>query len=293
MSTAFLAVAIASMSAPAFAQQIPQLPPVPYVRPPEQTMPVFELIAPTVFPACGTASLGVFLVRSEVVDADIDQTIDDNVDGLGLPPAIAEQLKTQLKAAVPESVKEYPRGAQVITVTTPLTVICSAVPRPPQELNCLFDVQFAQIVGTVTGQAGAQVPLGLHPEGDLVEQTIVVQDKFPAPVADLGLAQTAAQTLVCAVAAGSVPGGDYSQPPAPPPYVPPPSAPVAYPPQIPSAPTYQAQVLLPSNTAPLPPRAAPVGDAVIYGAVWLLPLAMLFFGGYAGGSLTKEIKLSA
>jgi len=285
VSTAFLAVAIASMSAPAFAQEIPQLPPVPYVHPPEQTMPVFELLAPTVFPACGTANLGVFLVRQSA-DSDIDATID----ALGLPPAAADALK----AAIPQSVRDYPRGTQIVTATTPVFVICGAVPRPPQQLNCLLDLQAQSVVNTAVSQAGAALPLGLHPVGDVVEQAIVVQDKLPPPIGGLGLAQVAAQVLVCAVPAGSepLPGGDYSQPPSGP-IAAPPVTPVAYPPQVPPASLFQPPVLLPRNPAPVPQRAIPVGDPVIYAAVWLLPLAMLVFGGYAGGSLTKEIKLSA
>jgi hypothetical protein len=132
----------------------------------------------------------------------------------------------------------------------------------------------------------------LHPEGDVVEQSIVLVDRLPPPASDQDVESLIAPTLVCATGAGeSSPQGDYSSlPPAA--YLPPsfPSTPVV-PPAIPGITPQPPTTQIPGNLTPAP-SVAVIGDAVIYAIVWVLPLALLAFGGYFGGALTREITLA-
>lgn len=265
----------------AYAQVPPELPPLPQPSFPPQTQTVFELIAPTVYPQCGTATVGVFLVR---------QYSDAFPDGLGHPPELQPLID-----ALPQSVKDYPYGAQVLTATNPVFAICGATPKPEQELTCLVDLQAQEAINTVTRQAGVPLPLGLHPGGDAVAQTIEVEDRLPPPAGGLGAGPLAAQFLVCAVDTQSAPPlGDYSE--GPPSFPPPPTQPYQPPPLSPgSFPGFIAQppVQLPPAPPATSPGATPLGDAVTYAVVWLLPLALLVYGGYFGGALTRELKLPA
>lgn len=263
----------------AFAQVPPELPPPPQPTFPPQTQPVFEIIAPTVYPQCGTATVGVFVVR---------QQADAFPDGLGHPPEAQPLID-----ALPQEVKDYPYGAQILTATSPFFAICGATPKPETELTCLVDLQAAEAVNTVTRQAGVPLPLGLHPEGDAVVQVIAVEDKLPPPANGVGAGQLAAQFLVCAVdTATTPPQGDYSVGPSYPSF-PPPQAPTSYPPI--TSPGLIAQP--PLQLPPAPPAGQPqtraVGDAVTYAIVWALPLALLVYGGYFGGALTREISVSS
>ena len=74
---------------------------------------------------------------------------------------------------------------------------------------------------------------------------------------------------------------------APAPYVPGSVAPGTIPNYFPQQPVTQ---LPPVLTAPAD-LTHPVGDAVIYAIVWLLPLGLLMFGGYFGTALTRDITL--
>ncbi len=252
VAAAGLLFAVASLGvAPASAQvpTPPPLPPVPYVTPPAQAQPVFELVAPTVYPSCGTAALAVFLAGSSAA----------------------------------------PAAPTLINATTPVFAICGAVPEPPQRLTCLIDLQGQEVINAITRQAGVALPLGLHPAGDAVEQVIVLEDKLPPPANAQGAGALVASALVCAVPAGSdSTPGDFSQAPSDS-SIPPPIAPGFNPPV--SGPGFLAQP--PQQLPPVAPGAPPaqslVGDAVTYAIVWALPLALLVYGGYFGGALTREI----
>ncbi|MGH2793510.1 MAG: hypothetical protein ACRDKG_04320, partial [Actinomycetota bacterium] len=186
LAAASLGIASASAQVPT----PPPLPPVPYVTPPAQTQPVFELVAPTFYPQCGTAALVVFLAGSSAA----------------------------------------PAAPTLINATTPVFAICGAVPEPPQRLTCLIDLQAQGVLNTITSRAGAALPLGLHPAGDVVEQVIVVEDKLPPPANAQGVGAALAGALVCAVPAGSdSTPGDFSQPPGDA-SIPPPLAPIFNPP---------------------------------------------------------------
>jgi hypothetical protein len=252
---AFLFAALALGMHPASAQvpTPPPLPPLPIVTPPPAAQPVLEFIAPTVYPPCGTAALVVFLAGSSA-------------------PSLAPDLN----------------GA-----TTPVFAICGSVPRPPQQFNCLLDTQAQEAVSTVTGQVGVPLPLGLHPQGDVVEQTILVVDKLPPPAKNAGVQTILPRLLVCAAITQSTqPQGDYSL-----------GAPITYPPgpfvsgpyspgTIPGFPAPPPAAQAPFSIGGPVPQANPVGDAVIYAGIWLVPLALLFFGGYFGGALTRDITIS-
>lgn len=272
-----LVAGLVLMAPAAYAQVPPELPPFPQPSFPPQTQPVFEIMAPTVYPQCGTATVGTFVVR---------QQADAFPDGLGLPPEVVDPL--------PQGVKDYPYGAQLLTATSPFFAICGATPKPDQELTCLVDLQAAEAVNTVTRQVGVPLPLGLHPEGDAVVQVITVEDRLPPPANGAGAGQLTAQFLVCAVDAQTTPPqGDYSAgpsfpPPPTQPFAPPPSGPGSFPGSIGQPPSQ-----LPPAQPPAAPGATPLGDAVTYTVVWLLPLALLIYGGYFGGALTRELKLPA
>ncbi|MGH2784149.1 MAG: hypothetical protein ACRDJ1_02700 [Actinomycetota bacterium] len=255
VALAGLVLAVASLGVtPALGQAPPiptppPLPPVPYVTPPAQAQPVFELVAPTVYPWCGTAALAVFLAGSSA----------------------------------------GPIAPTLLNASTPVFAICGAVPEPPQRLTCLIDFQGQEVINTITRQAGAALPLGLHPAGDAVEQVIVLEDKLPPPANAQGAGALVASVLVCAVPAGSdSTPGDFSQAPGDASF-PPPLAPIFNPPV--SGPGFLAQP--PQQLPPVAPGAPPaqslVGDAVTYAIVWALPLALLVYGGYFGGALTREI----
>lgn len=245
LSVASLGVAPASAQVPT----PPPLPPVPYVTPPAQAQPVFELVAPTVYPSCGTAALAVFLAGSSAA----------------------------------------PVAPTLINATTPVFAICGAVPEPPQRLTCLIDVQGQEVINTITRQAGAALPLGLHPAGDAVEQVIVVEDKLPPPANAQGAGALVSSVLVCAVPAGSdSTPGDFSQSPSDS-SIPPPLAPIFNPPVSVPGLTGPPLAQLPPAVPGAPPAQSLVGDAVTYAIVWALPLALLVYGGYFGGALTREI----
>src|SRR5437764_1836660 len=116
-----------------------QIPPIPVPTPPPQLKPVFEILAPTFYPQCGTAAL-VTIVAGQS----------------------AGQLSPDLFAAA-----------------GPVFVICGQVPRPGTQLQCVLDLQQQAVLNAVIAQAGTSLSLGLHPEGDLVEQTITVEDQLP------------------------------------------------------------------------------------------------------------------
>lgn len=258
MVFAALVVLGLSLGSNAAFAQVPPIPPIPFPPIPPETQPVFELIGPTVSPQCNTAALVIFLAGSS-----------GNQQGVELGPT-------------------------VFSATTPVFVICGAVPRPPQQLQCLIDRQLNEQLAQIEGSAaGAGVPLGLAPAGTAVQQLIAIEDRLPPPANAQGLGATAVATLACTAATQSVPSNSsfppIEEPPAPAPYIPP------FAPGIPGGlggPIPQAPPLPPVLAAP-PAPAQPVGDAVRYAAVWLLPLALLLFGGYMGGAFTRDIQLGA
>lgn len=251
----FVLMGLAAGVGPAAAQ----IPPLPQPSIPPEAQPVLEVLAPTIYPQCGTATLVVFLFGSSVA------------------PAISPELA--------------PLGYQA---TGPVFAVCGAVPRPPVQYTCLLDRQVQEAINAVTLQAGAAVPLGLHPQGDVVEQTILVVDRLPPPASTSGLQAILPPLLVCAVPASSTPEqGDYSTQPGgltpPPSYTPPASTPGSLPGALASPVTSPVPPVLSQQ----PPARTPVGDAVRYAAVWLLPLGLLLFGGYFGGAFTRDIQLGA
>ena len=273
---AFLALRLGVGAIPAFAQ-VPPIPPLPQPSLPPQAQPVFELLGPTLYPPCGTAALVLFEAASTA--QGLPKSLNDSLVGEGLPPAVPDPGL----------------GGYVYNVTGPVFAICGQVPRPREQLTCLFDQQAQDAVNAVTAQVGVPLPLGLHPEGDIVEQSIYVEDRLPMPQNLVDIAATTKIVLGCAEAEAPPPAeGDYSVPPsytAPPPlgsYAPPPTTPL---PGVYAPPPATQQP--PPILAQQPPSTSPAGDAVRYAAVWLLPLGLMLFGGYFGGALTRELEPGA
>jgi hypothetical protein len=226
---------------------------------------VFEFLAPTVYPSCGTAALLIFLPGAE------------------LGP-VGGYVATQL----------YDVGG-------PIFAICGAVSRPPATYECLLDTQQQAILNTLEANAaGTTVPLGLRPVGSLVEQTIVVQDKLPplqqqlpAPANSLNAGNLAVQFLVCSPVIDTPPEtNDFFPPIAQPSSEPFVSQPSAFVPGTAGTParTLGGTAGIPTSVLPRTIRpSSPVGDGVRYAAVWLLPLALLAMFGYLGGAFNREV----
>jgi hypothetical protein len=257
LSLAAVGFVLLSM-APARAQ-VPPLPPVPPLplppvpAPPEQTAPVFELVAPVGYPTCGTAILALFVARTT-------------------EPSLA---------------------SPIIQASQPLVAICGAVPQPPAVLRCSLDIQAQAYFDQVQAAAlGAPTGILLNPEGQVVEQLIVIEDKLPPPANTAGLGELASTTLLCepvGVPAPSSDDGSTSPDFGAPPYTPPaPYVPISAPP-LGAVPGTQQQAAAPQTIVP----AQRVGRPVLYGAIWVLPLALLIFASYYGGALTREIEIPA
>src|SRR5439155_24148106 len=196
-----------------------------------------EILAPTIYPQCGTAAL-VKIVAGQ---------------GAG-------QFAPDLFAA-----------------EAPVFVICGEAPRPGTQLQCVLDLQQQAAVSAVLAQSGEPLSLGLHPEGDLVEQTIYVEDQLPPQLKALGAGKAVSSILGCAAITSTPPSqGDYSSmPPAPTAFgssytlqPPAPAGPIGLP--ITTPPALAAPTLPPVVSA-----VTPTGEAVRYAIVWLLPLALL------------------
>lgn len=247
--TALVVIASAAGVRPASAQ----VPPIPVPTPPPQLQPVFQILAPTLYPQCGTAALVTI---------------------------VAGQSAGSL-------------GPDLFSAEAPVFVICGQVPRPGTQLQCVLDLQQQAVISTVLAQAGAPLALGLHPQGDLVEQAITVEDQLPPQLKAVGAGKAASSILGCAPITSTPPtSGDFSSMPG----AVTPSFPSSYslPPSTPSG-----SITLPFTSPPavslptLPPvvsTVTPTGEAVRYAAIWLLPLALLMFGGYFGGALTREVE---
>jgi len=230
-----------------------QIPPIPVPTLPPQVQPVFEVLAPTVYPQCGAAAL-VTIVAGQ----NAPQLSDD-----------------------------------VFAATAPVFVICGQFPRPGTQLQCVLDLQQQAVISAAFAQTGTPLALGLHPEGDLVEQTVTVEDQLPPQLKSIGAGKTVSSILGCAPITYSQPQqGDYSSMPSP--------LPPAYTPYTPGFSAPGSSITLPYTppqalSAPtLPPvvsAVTPTGEAVRYAAVWLLPLALLMFGGYFGGALTRDVEV--
>jgi hypothetical protein len=275
LAVAGFGAALVAAAVPAFAQAVPPLPPPPQVlppvpapQPPAQAKPVFAFLAPTLYPNCGAAALIAFLPGSEV-------------------PALPGPYPYPVPGPYIES--------QVYDVTGPLFVMCAAVPRPTTEYKCLLDAQQEAILNTLEANAaGTTVPLGLHPEGSLVEQSIVVEDKLPASAKPVDVGSLAVQFLVCSpIVDEAPPPGQFFPPIAEPsnePFTPGTSS------YLPGTVGTTSRTIggygaitgsLPATNRP----STPVGEGVRYAAVWLLPLGLLGLFGYVGPALTRELPL--
>jgi hypothetical protein len=259
ITLAATALVLLVLAVPARAQIEP--PPLPVLPPPpEQLVPVFELVAPTVSPVCGNA---VFAVAF----------------GPGL---VAGQLG-------------QPLPVNVLPLFGPLVVLCGAVPAPPQRLACASDANVRLLVDTITGQAaGLPLPVDTQAVGPLAEQVIVLQDTLGPPISDTGLADMVAGTLDCRALA-EAPAAE-----APPPETPNPAAETDVSadefalPDLVAGPTITAGT--PELIAPTPARRAPairpvadVGPAFAYPVVFALPLVLLALGAYLGRALTQPV----
>jgi hypothetical protein len=285
-ASALAALVVAAGSAAAQSVPLPPLPqppPIPAPQPPAQAQPVFEILSPTVYPQCGAAALGVFLAGSSDPDASL----------------LAEAAKLGLPV---QGDPDSSLAGSLYDVSGPLFAICGAVPRPPAQYECLLDAQQDAILNTLESQAaGTTVPLGVHPEGTVVEQTIVVQDKLPpppglpSPLPNPDATSLAVQFLACAPVMASPPeSNDFFPPiaqpgsepfsgPSPASYVPGTSG---------TSSTTIGGTAAPTTTLPATPQpSSPVGEGVRYAAVWLLPLGLLAMFGYLGGALTRELPL--
>jgi len=271
----FLAFRFAMGVVPSFAQ-VPPIPPLPQPTVPAPAQPALEILGPTIYPQCGTATLVLFEAASTAqgLPNSLDSGLKQVTDKAGLPP---------LKPLPNPGLGSYVYGA-----TAPIFAICGQVPRPQTQLTCLLDSQAQDVINA----GGVPLPLGLHPEGDVVEQTVTIEDRLPPPLNQQGLGSNAKVVLGC-VETSAVPisRGDYE---VPPPYTPPASGGFTYPPSIPASnpgiytPPPVTTPSVPPSLAQSPPPT-PAGEAVRYAAVWLLPLGLLLFGGYFGGALTREI----
>lgn len=241
---------------------VPELPPIPAPQPPAQAQPVFELVAPTVFPECGAGALLVFLAGSTLAQQGVQV------------------------------------GGNLYDVTGPVFAVCGAVPRPPAQYECLLDAQQDALLNTLEARAaGTTVPLGVHPEGIAVEQAIVVQDKLPPPISTAALGSLAVQFLACSpVETGEPESNQYFPPITEPSNEPFSSTPSGY---IPATAGTQSRTFAGygtgAATTPLPPTvrpSTPIGEGIRYAAIWLLPLGLLAMFGYLGPALTREVPLT-
>jgi len=263
----FLALRLAMGAVPAFAQ-VPPLPPLPQPSVPAPAQPVLEILGPTIYPQCGTATLVLFEAASTA------QALPGTLNsGLKLPPG---------------TIPDPGLGSYFYGASAPIFAICGQVPRPQTQLTCLLDSQLQDAINA----GGVPLPLGLHPEGDVVEQTITVEDRLPPPLNQQGLGANAKVVLGCAESSATpINRGDYGSR-----YTPPPSSgSFTYPPSIPASnpSTYTPPPVTTPSVPPVlaqPPATTPAGEAVRYAAVWLLPLGLLLFGGYFGGALTRDIE---
>lgn len=256
-AVALAAIGFALLSLAPAAAQVPPVPPLPLPplpAPPPEAAPVLEPVAPTAYPTCGTAILATFVARTTVPQA----------------------------------------ASPIIQAAQPLVVICGAVPAPPAPLKCSLDVQAQAAFDTAQAAAlGAPTGIILNPEGQIVEEIVLIEDQLPPPADTAGLSDLVISTLLCepiAVPAGNSGDGETSPPPD---LGPPPVSPYA--PFIPiGAPPIDGVVntqVPPAGTQALPP-AQIVGRPVLYEAIWVLPLALLIFASYFGGALTREIEIA-
>jgi hypothetical protein len=231
--------------------------------PPEQAAPVFELVAPTVSPACGNAVLVV--------------------------------------ALAPGIVAGPTGGAVPIELLTPafgpVFVLCGSVPAPPARLSCDADHSVNSTANAIIAAvAGTPLPVGVDPFGNAVEQVIVVQDKLPPPASTTGALDQVVATLNCKAAASPTVQPEPSSEPAP-------SEDTGLDESVLGDELALAPLLdtltpdVTTSPEPAPSRVVPtapagqVGGAVgfAYPVVFALPLLLLVLGGYLGRSLTQPV----
>jgi hypothetical protein len=236
-----------------------QIPP-----PPQQTAPVFELIAPTVSPVCGNALLVAALA----------------------PGIVAGQTGGTLPIEV------------ITPAFGPLFVICGSVPAPPARLSCDADRSLTETANAIAAAvAGTPLPVGADPVGSTVEQTIVVQDLVAPPSTVAGLFDQTVATLNCRAATTP------AAPPEPTDAAPAPAEDsfdesvlgdeLALAPLFDSlAPDVSALTPAPDGNAPrsvVPAAQLSSGGGFHYPIVFALPLVLLVLGGYLGRSLTQPV----
>ena len=231
-----------------------QIPP-----PPPETAPVFEVIAPTVSPACGNALLVAVLA----------------------PGLIAGQTGGALPIDPSPAIG-------------PLFVVCGAVPAPPARLSCDADRSVNETANAIAaGVAGTPLPVGADPFGNIVEQTVVLEDKLPPPANATGVTDQLVAVLNCKAATSvktpavptepssdepyddSVLGDEYSL------------APLfdSLTPDL----TTPTTSLVPGQALPATPVSTVAGVGFLYPVVFALPLVLLVLGGYLGRSLTQPV----
>jgi hypothetical protein len=172
--------------APAYAQvppppvPLPTVPPLPVPlpivpAPPPEAAPVFELVAPMAYQTCGIGLLALFLGRTAV-----------------------PQVATQLNQA-----------------PQPLFAICGAVPAPPAILRCSLDAQAQAVLDQAEGALGVPPGIAVWPEGQVVEEIVVLEDHLPPPANAAGLGALAVATLDCKPIEVPPLSGNGSPPPPP------------------------------------------------------------------------------
>ena len=232
------------------------------VTPPEEATPVFELVAPIASPVCGNAVLVVAVA----------------------PGLAASQLGT-------------PLPIDPAPVFGPAFVVCGSIPQPPARLTCSTDdTVTATFQSVVAAIIGAPLPTDTRVFGAAAEQTIVIEDNFPEPLATQGIGDRVVDTLTCRVdAPDASPSPDEEKTPEPQPSSVDDEYYDEFLPDLVLGAHGDYTTALPTGEAPQRFAAQPVagatgGPGFAYPVVFALPLAMLVIGGYFGRSLTQPVE---
>jgi hypothetical protein len=176
----------------------------------------------------------------------------------------------------------------------PLFDVCGAVPAPPARLSCDADRSVNETANAIAaGVAGTPLPVGADPFGNLVEQTIVLEDKLPPPANATGVTDQFVAVLNCKAAASVKTPAVPTEP-----STDEPSDDSVLGEEFSLAPLFDT--LTPDLTTPSTPRvpnqalrATPAvtvrNVGFLYPIVFVLPLVLLVLGGYLGRSLTQPV----
>src|SRR5262249_38802815 len=82
-------------------------------------------------------------------------------------------------------------------LTGPLFTVCGAVPEPGRPLTCSPDVQALNALNQLSAIDGVPTLFEVRPSGEVVEQTILIEDKLPPPANSLGLGNQVSGVLDC------------------------------------------------------------------------------------------------